>query len=120
MRDGTEAEARVERVEMHVESKVKPTSQPMLSQTPGVVSGAVVFAGTRVPVEMLFDYLAAGEPLESFLSAFDIPQEQATAVLRLAGEIMRDTPPKRVVLKRRRPPTPALLREQPRHPNIAR
>ena len=92
----------------------------MLSQTPGVVSGAVVFAGTRVPVEMLFDYLAAGEPLENFLSSFDIPQEQATAVLRLAGDVMRDAPPERAVLTRRRAPTPALLREQPEQSNIAR
>ena len=99
---------------------VEPISQPMLSQTPGVVSGAVVFKGTRVPVEMLFDYLAAGEPLESFLSCFDISREQAAAVLRLAGEVLRDTSPERAVLKRRRPPTPALLREQPRQPNVAR
>ena len=98
----------------------EPTVQPMLSQTPGVVSGAVVFAGTRVPVEMLFDYLAAGEPLESFLSSFEIPQEQAAAVLRLAGEVLRDASPERAVLRRRRPPTPALLRTQPRQSNIAR
>ena len=99
---------------------VEPMSQPMLSQTPGVVSGAVVFRGTRVPVEMLFDYLAAGEPLESFLSCFDIPREQAAAVLRLAGEVLRDASPERAVLRRPRPPTPALLREQPTQSNVAR
>ena len=93
------------------EQTVEPTVQPMLSQTPGVVSGAVMFAGTRVPVEMLFDYLAAGEPLESFLSSFDIPREQAVAVLRLAGEVLRDASPERAVLRRRHPPTERSLRD---------
>lgn len=32
--------------------------------------GATVFAGTRVPVETLFDYLAAGETLDEFLRQF--------------------------------------------------
>lgn len=104
-----------------MESKAEgQTLRPMLSQTPGVVSGAVVFAGTRVPVEMLFDYLAAGEPLESFISSFDIPQEQVAAVLRLAGEVLRDASPERAVLRRQRPPMPAVLREQSRQSNIAR
>ncbi|MBZ5600967.1 MAG: DUF433 domain-containing protein [Acidobacteriia bacterium] len=32
--------------------------------------GVPVFRGTRVPVKTLFDYLEAGEPLESFLEGF--------------------------------------------------
>ena len=32
-----------------------------------VVSGTPVFAGTRVPVAMLIDYLKAGDSLERFL-----------------------------------------------------
>ena len=83
-------------------------SQLILSQTPGVVSGAVVFTGTRVPVEMLFDYLAAGESLDCFSSAFDIPREQALAAIRLAGESLRDSPPEWAVLRRRRAMSPAL------------
>ena len=99
---------------------VDSATQPMLSQTPGVVSGAIVFAGTRVPVEMLFDYLAAGESLETFLESFEIPQEQAAAVLRLAGEVLRDASPERAVRRRRKPPTPALLREHATQSNVAR
>ena len=95
-----------------VESRaVVSAAQPVLSRTPGVVSCAVVFAGTRVPVEMLFDYLAAGESLESFLSSFDIPREQAAAVLRLAGDVLRDAAPEGAVLKRWAAPVPALLSE---------
>lgn len=47
--------------------------------------GATVFAGTRVPVETLFDYLEAGETLDEFLRQFPtVTREQAVAVLELA------------------------------------
>lgn len=38
---------------------------------PEVMSGAPVFAGTRVPVKNLFDYLSAGKSKSEFLEAFD-------------------------------------------------
>lgn len=41
--------------------------------------GATVFAGTRVPVEILFEYLAAGETLDEFLEQFpSLSREQAS------------------------------------------
>lgn len=53
------------------------------------MSGTPVFAGTRVPVKTLFDYLAAGDPLERFLEHFpDVSREQAVAVLQKAGEAL--------------------------------
>ena len=52
---------------------------------PNKVSGAPVFAGTRVPIKNLFDYLEGGESLEDFLEGFPpITREQAIAVLELA------------------------------------
>jgi uncharacterized protein (DUF433 family) len=42
-----------------------------VSIDPNVMSGAPVFAGTRVPVKNLFDYLAAGKTVDDFLGAFD-------------------------------------------------
>jgi uncharacterized protein (DUF433 family) len=70
-------------------------SQPMetwmkatdvLSSDPKIVSGAVVFKGTRVPVDTLFDHLAAGDSLEVFLRDFPtVEREQAEAVLQLAA-----------------------------------
>ena len=49
--------------------------------------GATVFAGTRVPVETLFDYLEAGESLDEFLRQFPtVTREQAIAVLEAAKE----------------------------------
>lgn len=37
---------------------------------PEIQSGAPVFAGTRVPVKNLFDYLEAGDSLDVFLEQF--------------------------------------------------
>ncbi len=52
---------------------------------PDKVSGTPVFAGTRVPVENLFDYLEGGEGLEDFLEGFPpVTREQAIAVLEMA------------------------------------
>lgn len=47
--------------------------------------GATVFAGTRVPVETLFDYLAAGETLDEFLRQFPtVTRAQAVGLLESA------------------------------------
>ncbi len=40
-----------------------------VSRNPDVMSGELVFAGTRVSVKTLFDYLAGGHPLDEFLAA---------------------------------------------------
>ena len=37
-----------------------PIEISVISRSPHVMSGAAVFAGTRVPVQSLFDYLAGG------------------------------------------------------------
>jgi uncharacterized protein (DUF433 family) len=52
---------------------------------PDLVSGAPCFAGTRVPVKNLFDYLEGGESLDDFLEGFPgVSREQAIGVLHLA------------------------------------
>lgn len=49
---------------------------------PDIQSGAAVFAGTRVPVGNLFDYLEEGDSLDVFLTQFpSVTREQAVAVL---------------------------------------
>lgn len=54
----------------------------VISRSPDVMSGAAVFAGTRVPVQSLLDYLAGGHPLEEFLDDFPtVTREQAVALL---------------------------------------
>ena len=52
-----------------------------------VVSGMPVFAGTRVPVTILIDYIKAGDSLERFLAGFPtVTRAQAIAFLDLALE----------------------------------
>jgi len=52
---------------------------------PEKVSGTPVFAGTRVPIQNLFDYIEGGETLEDFLEGFPpVTREQAIAVLEQA------------------------------------
>ncbi|MDQ3713931.1 MAG: DUF433 domain-containing protein [Acidobacteriota bacterium] len=46
------------------------TAQTVIFRSPDIMSGAPVFAGTRVPVQSLLDYLAGGHPLEEFLEDF--------------------------------------------------
>jgi uncharacterized protein (DUF433 family) len=59
--------------------------QPVISRSADVMSGAPVFAGTRVPIRALVDHLEAGDSLDTFLSAFPtVTREQAIALLELA------------------------------------
>lgn len=52
---------------------------------PEKVGGVPVFAGTRVPIQNLFDYIEGGETLEDFVEGFPpITREQAVAVLEMA------------------------------------
>ena len=56
----------------------------IVSRDPDVVSGALVFKGTRVPVQVLVDYLKAGETLDRFLEGFPgVSRKQAEAYLEL-------------------------------------
>jgi uncharacterized protein (DUF433 family) len=58
------------------------TAERVISRSPDVMSGASVFAGTRVPVQSLIDYLAGGHPLEEFLDDFPtVRREQAVELL---------------------------------------
>lgn len=61
------------------------SSESVVSRDPEVMNGALVFAGTRVPVEVLVQHLKAGDTLDDFLDDFpSVSREQATAFLDLA------------------------------------
>jgi uncharacterized protein (DUF433 family) len=54
--------------------------EDVVSRNPKVMNGALVFSGTRVPVEILIQNLAAGDSLEDFLKGFlSVSREQAVA-----------------------------------------
>lgn len=55
----------------------------ILEQDAEVMSGAVCFAGTRVPVQALLDSMYRGLGIDDFLEGFpDVSRESADAVLR--------------------------------------
>lgn len=59
--------------------------------SPQVLHGTPVFAGTRVPVKTLFDYLKGGDTLAEFLDDFPtVSREHAVKALELAGEDLID------------------------------
>lgn len=54
---------------------------------PERLGGTPCFYGTRVPVQTLFDYLEAGESIDSFLDGFPpLTREHVVAVLDLARD----------------------------------
>lgn len=53
------------------------------------MGGAPVFAGTRVPVQTLLDYLEAGESIDEFLLGFpSVKREQVVAFLEQAKDLL--------------------------------
>jgi len=61
------------------------TEADLFESKPDVVSGALVFKGTRIPVEVLFENLAAGVPLDEILESYPrIGRERAEAAIMLA------------------------------------
>ena len=61
----------------------------LINTDPDILGGQPVFAGTRVPVESLFDHLEAGVSLDEFLADFPtVSREQAIALLDTANKLL--------------------------------
>lgn len=59
----------------------------LITCDPEIVSGTPVFAGTRVPIRNLFDYLEGGHGLAEFFEDFpSVSEEQARSVLEMAKD----------------------------------
>jgi uncharacterized protein (DUF433 family) len=57
--------------------------QQVVSRSPDVMGGTVVFHGTRVPVQTLLDYLEAGDSIDDFLEGFpSVTRTQVIAFLQ--------------------------------------
>ncbi len=64
------------------------STPPIVHSDPDILGGTPVFAGTRVPMKTLLDYLGAGDSLNEFLDHFpSVSNEQAIAVLELAKDM---------------------------------
>jgi uncharacterized protein (DUF433 family) len=60
---------------------------PVISRDPDVMGGTPVFAGTRVPVQTLLDYLEAGDSIDEFLDGFpSVKRDQVVRFLEQAKD----------------------------------
>ena len=63
----------------------------IISRDPEILGGTPVFAGTRVPIKAIFDYLEAGDDLDEFLDDFpSVSRDQAVGILAVARENLID------------------------------
>jgi uncharacterized protein (DUF433 family) len=61
----------------------------LVTVDPEIMSGEPVFAGTRVPVRNLIDYLSGGHSLDDFLEGFPgVTREQAVSFLQEASSAL--------------------------------
>jgi len=62
-------------------------NKQLIVSSSDVMGGTPVFAGTRVPVQTLIDYLKGGESIDDFLDGFPtVTREQVIAFLDEAKE----------------------------------
>ena len=60
---------------------------PLVVMDPEIMGGTPVFAGTRVPVQTLVDYLDGGETIDDFLEGFPtVTREQVIGFLEAAKD----------------------------------
>ncbi len=57
----------------------------LVTKSSEILGGTPVFAGTRVPVQTLIDYLAGGETIDEFLD--DFPSVRHDQVVRFLEQI---------------------------------
>ncbi|HEX9960704.1 MAG TPA: DUF433 domain-containing protein [Pyrinomonadaceae bacterium] len=63
--------------------------KPIVTSSKDVMGGTPVFAGTRVPIQTLIDYLTAGETIDDFLEGFPtVSRAQVIAFLKEAEKQM--------------------------------
>lgn len=56
---------------------------------PEIMSGTPVFAGTRVPIKALFDYVQGGKTLDAFFEDFpSVKHSQAINLLNFAQQLL--------------------------------
>lgn len=61
--------------------------QAVVSRNADIMGGTPVFAGTRVPVQTLLDYLEGGESIDEFLAGFPtVTRAQVIAFLEQAKD----------------------------------
>jgi uncharacterized protein (DUF433 family) len=65
-------------------------AEQLITRDPDILDGTAVFAGTRVPVKTLTDYLEAGDSIDVFLDDFpSVSRTQVVVFLEEAREELR-------------------------------
>lgn len=82
--------ARHERLEQEQATDNPMTSRKRLGSTPKRMSGTPCFRNSRLPVENLFEWLAAGVPLQEYLDDFHLDRRAVAGVLLAAGKMLSD------------------------------
>ncbi len=63
--------------------------EDLILSSPDILRGTPVFAGTRVPIKNLIDYLKAGDSLDELLDGFpSVRRDDTVQVLELAKEAL--------------------------------
>lgn len=71
---------------MSVDDRDETTLDDLITSNPEVMSGARVFRGTRVPVEVLFENLADGMALDEILDQYEtLNREDIVRVIELTS-----------------------------------
>jgi len=62
-------------------------TEVIITRDPDIMGGTPVFAGTRIPVQTLLDYLEAGDTIDEFLTGFpSVTRAQVIAFLEEAKD----------------------------------
>lgn len=70
---------------------VREDLEEIVASDPAVLGGTPVFRGTRVPVTILFCYLAEGSRLEDFLEDYPpVRRTQAVQAIHAAGGLLAE------------------------------
>ena len=68
-------------------------AQKLIERNRDILGGTPVFAGTRVPVQTVIDYLEAGHRLDDFLEDFPtVGRANALAVLKSLKQLLLTQP----------------------------
>jgi len=70
---------------MGIQNQPLASDQALFSSDPEIMGGRLVFRGTRIPVEVLFDNLADGLSLDEILDAYPgLARDAAVAAIAMA------------------------------------
>lgn len=68
---------------------MRSMDEPIVTSSPDILGGTPVFAGTRVPVHTLIEYLSAGDSIDEFLDGFPtVTREQVLGFLAQAEDLV--------------------------------